>query len=302
MDAGLTPRLERLDMSAPFVRGEVGRAKVHVMLDCWSKAVCTDRGVVHVDRAVQPVTLKLRARYPRAKLYGAIGEGAYGLPDHGGVAALVTALHKAPALARLDLSRNPCVGECRGGKEQPVDVLARGLNSGAGRALSELCLAGCGITDVHLLVEWMRSAASPKLARLTLSANEIGENGAQQLAGVLHCVPRLELLALDCNRLGPMGGHALVTALQGRPHSGLTSLHLCRNGLGSGAAAALVAALHMGKLPLCTELTLGWNLLGAARPDVLLVALRLLLGGAAAGRSGQPLRAWSAFAPRPPCC
>ena len=121
-------------------------------------------------------------------------------------------------------------------------------------ALVELALTGD-----HLSAEGLRALARTRwfagLERLSLDGNELGPDGAAELADVRF--RKLLRLSLGQNRIGSDGAAALAQA-QGL--SGVERLWLHSNGIGVTGAEALLQSPHLGR---ATTLVLEGNPIGA---------------------------------------
>ena len=76
---------------------------------------------------------------------------------------------------------------------------------------------GWGDAEAAQLAEVLASGAAPRLEKLYLSSNKIGEQGCKALAAALGkegAAPRLEMLALNGNQIGDEGCKALAASLK----------------------------------------------------------------------------------------
>ena len=109
---------------------------------------------------------------------------------------------------------------------------------------------GWGDAEAAQLAEVLASGAAPRLEKLNLSRNEIGEEGCKALAAALGkegAAPRLEKLELAFNKIGDEGCKALAAAL-GKEGAAprLKELWLQSNEIGDEGCKALAAALKEG--------------------------------------------------------
>jgi len=96
------------------------------------------------------------------------------------------------------------------------------------------------------------------LEELNLFWNNVGEAGAEALAGALRHTPRLRKLNLAWNSLGNAGAVALAEALKDTPD--LAELSVAWGGIGNPGAVALAGALR--HVPGLRELRVRWNAFG----------------------------------------
>ena len=130
--------------------------------------------------------------------------------------------------------------------------------------LTSLRLRNCSLKASACGVMCNELQASPvlgTLSQLDLCQNNLSEEGAAALAGLLPSIPELHDLSLSGNGLGPAGLAALV---HGLPAS-LTHLDLSLNGLGTVGLAVLLEA----NLQSLVSLNVRANWLGSSDIDVL---------------------------------
>ncbi|EOD06775.1 hypothetical protein EMIHUDRAFT_106703 [Emiliania huxleyi CCMP1516] len=112
---------------------------------------------------------------------------------------------------------------------------------------------GWGDAEAAQLAEVLASGAAPRLERLELQRNKIGDEGCKALAAALGkegAAPRLETLSLGENKIGDEGCKALAAAL-GKEGAAprLKELYLFCNEIGDEGCKALAAALKEGAAP-----------------------------------------------------
>ncbi|EOD29108.1 hypothetical protein EMIHUDRAFT_365906 [Emiliania huxleyi CCMP1516] len=123
---------------------------------------------------------------------------------------------------------------------------------------------GWGDAEAVQLAEVLASGAAPRLEKLNLCKNEIGDEGCQALAAALGkegAAPRLKTLKLESNEIGDEGCEALAAAL-GKEGAALRleELWLDGNKIGDEGCEALAAALGKeGAAPRLETLNLRWN-------------------------------------------
>lgn len=165
-----------------------------------------------------------------------------------------------PELEELDISRNE-LGEAGG------TALASSLPK---LGLKVLSVDGCRLGGSGLAR--ILDAGASRLTVLGASGNQLGPEGARQIAGVSRpgsltdldvahndlgaagigelaaaaCLKGVRSLRLDSNGLGEEAGPGVVRALESLP--GLDVLHLQDNGLGPATAGALARSLLAGRL------------------------------------------------------
>ncbi|GBG33431.1 Importin subunit alpha [Hondaea fermentalgiana] len=105
-----------------------------------------------------------------------------------------------------------------------------------------LCAMQLGDASCEAIV--VALAGSPRLRRLGLEGNEIGDRGACTLAGL---AVSLEELDLRANRIGDNGAQALAEATT-RPGSRLSALHLAENFVTEVGALVIRGAARRGTL------------------------------------------------------
>ncbi|CAK0906553.1 unnamed protein product, partial [Prorocentrum cordatum] len=138
---------------------------------------------------------------------------------------------------------------------------------------------GWGDEQVRQVAAVLASGAAPRLQRLYLSSNRVGDEGAAALAEALRApgaLPRLQRLYLFDNRVGDEGAAALAEALRA-PGAlpSLQALGLDGNRVGDEGAAALAEALRApGALPSLQALGLDGNRAGDEGAAALAEALR----------------------------
>ena len=183
-------------------------------------------------------------------------------------------------LMRMDGLLN--FNRCGWGDEQ-VRVLAAALvyaqANGATSQATSLRLGANRLTDAALppLAEAIAAGALPKLERLALENNELGDAGLTTLRPLL--AGRLSgLTVLEFGgRLTAEGARSLVALLADGHLAGLKNLNLQHNaGLGDEGAAAIAGALSEGRLPKLQQLRLDGTRMG----DAGATALAGALGGA----------------------
>ncbi|EOD26944.1 hypothetical protein EMIHUDRAFT_114838 [Emiliania huxleyi CCMP1516] len=112
---------------------------------------------------------------------------------------------------------------------------------------------GWGDAEAAQLAEVLASGAAPRLEKLWLQGNKIGDEGCKALAAALGkegAAPRLERLYLNDNEIGDEGCKALAAAL-GKEGAAprLWLLDLSRNKISDEGYKALAAALKEGAAP-----------------------------------------------------
>lgn len=155
----------------------------------------------------------------------------------GGVCEIAGQLIASPGVVKaLWLKRNP-VG--------PDGVRAVAETVRAGTVLRTIDLTQTGLTapDIAVLVDAMIaiSDGAHAIERLYLSGNQLGVDGAQELARLLTAGAVAELY-VSAARLGDSGARVLATALRMAPPGSLRRLSVASNGIGSAALADLIAA------------------------------------------------------------
>jgi len=125
---------------------------------------------------------------------------------------------------------------------------------------------------------------APRLKRLVLDYNDIGDEGAVALANALQHISSIAALDLKGNSIGDMGAKALSSELWHVAQ--LTRLDLQSNSIGPSGTRALAAALR--KHPLMTFLSLAGNPIGDAGAKALASVLRHMpsLAGVDVSNSG----------------
>ena len=110
--------------------------------------------------------------------------------------------------------------------------------------------------DVATLAMILRTNGLPKMQRLNLKGNDLGDAGVQALSEEFGngAAPSLRYLVLTQSNVGPVGAEALSAALRRGALPKLTNLEIARNPLGNQGVATLAAPLR--KLPALTELSL----------------------------------------------
>ena len=122
---------------------------------------------------------------------------------------------------------------------------------------------GWGDAEVTQLAEVLASGAAPRLEKLILHGNKIGDEGCKALAAALKegAAPRLKELELQCNNIGDEGCKALAAALgKNGALPLLKSLVLHRNGIGDEGLRVLATALEQtGAVPQLQDIELDAN-------------------------------------------
>ena len=151
---------------------------------------------------------------------------------------------------------------------QPAELAALFKEQGAAEELVAVCeergiklpmtelnysSLGWGDAEAAQMAEVLASGAAPRLERLFLDDNEIGDKGCKALAAALGkegAAPRLETLYLQSNKIGDEGCKALAAAL-GKESAAprLETLYLDDNEIGDEGCKALAAALKEGGAP-----------------------------------------------------
>ncbi|EOD15523.1 hypothetical protein EMIHUDRAFT_245788 [Emiliania huxleyi CCMP1516] len=138
---------------------------------------------------------------------------------------------------------------------------------------------GWGGAEAAQLAEVLASGAAPRLEKLDLYDNKIGDEGCKALAAALGkegAAPRLETLYLIGNQIGDEGCKALAAALgKERAAPRLEKLELCGNKIGDEGCKALAAALGKeGAAPRLETLNLYNNKIGDEGCKALAAALK----------------------------
>lgn len=122
---------------------------------------------------------------------------------------------------------------------------------------------GPGLKEVSDVIA--RGAAS-SLQRISLSCNDLSDQGACRLAAALQSASaqagRLTRLDLESNLIGNVGVGALAKALASGALSRLVSLDLRNNNIGDQGARDISAALRTGQCPALSTLDLAGNAIG----------------------------------------
>ena len=111
----------------------------------------------------------------------------------------------------------------------------------------------------------------PRLTRLNLDCNAIGDSGAVALAAGLRdpWLAALQVLSLAANVVADRGAAAISEALAERPFGALRSLVLRGNRVGDDGMHAFAEALVMGAMSRASYLGLDDNPFTAAGADAL---------------------------------
>jgi hypothetical protein len=164
----------------------------------------------------------------------------------GGVCEIANQLIASPGVVKaLWLKRNP-VGP------DGVRAVAEIVRAGTVLRTIDLTQTGLAASDVAVLVDAMIAAAKQQagndgdqpghaIERLYLSGNQLGADGAQEVARLLIAGAVADLY-VSAARLGDAGAHTLATALRTAPRGALRRLSVASNGIGSAALAGLIAA------------------------------------------------------------
>lgn len=196
--------------------------------------------------------------------------------SHTGLAlnpSLSRAMATLPRLQRLDLSGMPLGSD----QTQALADTLRPL-----RLLETLDLSHCQL-DVAAC-EHLAGAlgAHPKLGRLNLGSNLLGDTGALVLGRCLATLARLESLDLSNNDIGLEGGRIVAAQLVWRVRrhedpqavTSLRHLSLADNALGDATIGHLARALKA--IPMLRELNLGGCQIGPAGMGTLASALQAM--------------------------
>ena len=120
----------------------------------------------------------------------------------------------------------------------------------------EAWVEGLTAADMATLAMILRTNGLPRLQRLNLECNELGDAGVQAFCeGLGHgTLPSYHTLFLGGNNIGPVGAEAVAAALRRGAMSKLVTLSLLGNPLGNQGVAALAAPLRT--MPALKQLTL----------------------------------------------
>ena len=142
------------------------------------------------------------------------------------------------ALGRLEVLSLACNALGSDGAALVADALSNTT------PLQQLDLASNSIGELGAasVARALARGAAPRLARLSLKNNDIGDDGAAALAASSHGA--LEWLNLGDNQVADEGTAALADALLGRHFPRLRRLSLDHNQLDDGAMASLASALQ----------------------------------------------------------
>lgn len=163
----------------------------------------------------------------------------------GGVCEIASRLIASPGVVKaLWLKRNP-VGP------DGVRAVAETVRAGTVLRTIDLTQTGLTVPDVAVLVDAVIAAAKrartgderpgQAIERLYLSGNQLGADGAQEVARLLTAGAVAELY-VSAARLGDSGARVLAAALRAAPAGALRRLSVASNGVGPAALAEVVAA------------------------------------------------------------
>jgi Ran GTPase-activating protein (RanGAP) involved in mRNA processing and transport len=126
-----------------------------------------------------------------------------------------------------------------------------------------------GDAEAKAVAAVLAAGAAPKLEKLYLAGNSIGDEGARALAGALPSATALKVLNLESNSIGDEGARALVEALP----SAMVLERLCLlfNKIGNERARTLAGALQNATV--LKDLYLSGNLIGDGGARALAEAL-----------------------------
>lgn len=122
-----------------------------------------------------------------------------------GMAAVLTASAKSTSIIDVNFKKGPELERFRSALSPPFAVDTED---------TELCLNSLGYTDADC--EWIVAWISrlPKLEKLVLSGNTIGDAGAAVLAKAIAKCPSLMHVQLDINKIGNPGAMAIATGIK----------------------------------------------------------------------------------------